>query len=131
MDAGTYRSFLEHFTFERVEPAVITVPADRLLGNKLDEVLRETSRLRSEVGGLERQLWPTAGITSGGLQEETSPTPIGIEPAYASRFAIGERAFHQKFGYGAIAETDRNKMEVDFETAGRKRVMDSFLSVPR
>ena len=131
LDAGTYRSFLEHFTFERVEPAIITVPADRLLGNKLDEVLRETARLRSEMGGLERRLRPTAGITPVELQEKTSPTAIGIDPAYASRFAIGERVFHQKFGYGAIAEMDRNKMEVDFETAGRKRVMDSFLSAPR
>jgi len=43
--------------------------------------------------------------------------------------AIGMRVFHQKFGYGAIAEIEGNKLEIDFENAGRKRVIDSFVSV--
>ncbi len=42
---------------------------------------------------------------------------------------VGQRVFHQKFGYGAIAEIEGNKLEIDFETAGRKRVMDSFVTV--
>jgi DNA helicase-2/ATP-dependent DNA helicase PcrA len=42
---------------------------------------------------------------------------------------IGLRVFHQKFGYGTIAEIEGNKLEIDFEQAGRKRVMDSFVSV--
>ena len=40
---------------------------------------------------------------------------------------VGLRVFHQKFGYGTIAEIEGNKLEIDFETAGRKRVMDSFV----
>ena len=43
--------------------------------------------------------------------------------------AVGMRVFHQKFGYGAIAEIEGNKLEIDFEQAGRKRVMDSFVTV--
>ena len=43
---------------------------------------------------------------------------------------IGMRVFHQKFGYGEIAEIEGNKLEIEFEAAGRKRVMDSFVSVP-
>ena len=42
--------------------------------------------------------------------------------------ALGPRVFHQKFGYGTIAEIEGNKLEIDFEQAGRKRVMDSFVS---
>ena len=42
--------------------------------------------------------------------------------------SVGQRVFHQKFGYGAIAEIEGNKLEIDFEQAGRKRVMDSFVS---
>ncbi|MBN8807269.1 MAG: UvrD-helicase domain-containing protein [Sphingomonas sp.] len=42
---------------------------------------------------------------------------------------VGMRVFHQKFGYGEIAEIEGNKLEIDFEQAGRKRVMDSFVSV--
>jgi DNA helicase II / ATP-dependent DNA helicase PcrA len=42
---------------------------------------------------------------------------------------LGMRVFHQKFGYGTIAEIEGNKLEIDFEQAGRKRVMDSFISL--
>ena len=46
----------------------------------------------------------------------------------ASDFAIGERIFHDKFGYGSIATIDGNKLTIDFEKAGRKRVLDSFVA---
>jgi DNA helicase-2/ATP-dependent DNA helicase PcrA len=42
--------------------------------------------------------------------------------------SVGQRVFHQKFGYGAIAAIEGNKLEIDFEQAGRKRVMDSFVT---
>ncbi|WP_374293732.1 ATP-dependent helicase [Sphingomonas sp.] len=42
--------------------------------------------------------------------------------------SLGQRVFHQKFGYGAIAAIEGNKLEIDFEQAGRKRVMDSFVT---
>ncbi|CAM5292207.1 ATP-dependent helicase [Sphingobium scionense] len=43
--------------------------------------------------------------------------------------SLGQRVFHQKFGYGTIAAIEGNKLEIDFETAGRKRVMDSFVTL--
>jgi len=43
--------------------------------------------------------------------------------------AIGLRIFHQKFGYGAIAQIEGNRLEIDFDMAGRKRVLDSFVSL--
>ena len=43
--------------------------------------------------------------------------------------SLGMRVFHQKFGYGEIVEIEGNKLEIQFEQAGRKRVMDSFVSV--
>ena len=42
--------------------------------------------------------------------------------------ALGQRVFHGKFGYGIIAEIEGNKLEIDFEHAGRKKVLDSFVS---
>lgn len=44
-----------------------------------------------------------------------------------SDYSLGERVFHMKFGYGAIAVIDGNKLTIDFEKAGRKRVVDSFV----
>ncbi|MCH7629634.1 MAG: UvrD-helicase domain-containing protein [Proteobacteria bacterium] len=40
---------------------------------------------------------------------------------------LGARVFHDKFGYGTVAAQEGNKLEIDFETAGRKRVIDSFV----
>ena len=47
--------------------------------------------------------------------------------ARESTFAVGERVFHMKFGYGSIASIDGNKLTIDFEKAGQKRVLDSFV----
>ena len=44
-----------------------------------------------------------------------------------SEFEIGERVFHIKFGYGAIRAIEGNKLTIDFEKAGEKRVIDSFV----
>jgi DNA helicase-2/ATP-dependent DNA helicase PcrA len=41
--------------------------------------------------------------------------------------ALGQRVFHSKFGYGLVAAIEGNKLEIDFEHAGRKRVLDSFV----
>ena len=43
--------------------------------------------------------------------------------------SLGQRVFHGKFGYGTIAAIEGNKLEIDFEHAGRKKVLDSFVSV--
>jgi DNA helicase-2/ATP-dependent DNA helicase PcrA len=46
-----------------------------------------------------------------------------------SDIGIGARVFHDKFGYGTIAAQEGNKLEIDFETGGRKRVIDSFVKL--
>ncbi len=45
-----------------------------------------------------------------------------------SAFANGARVFHQKFGNGNIVAIEGNKLTVDFDKAGRKRVLDSFVT---
>lgn len=44
-----------------------------------------------------------------------------------TEFAIGERVFHQKFGYGLIEDVDGDKLDVMFETSGLKRIVGSFV----
>ena len=51
---------------------------------------------------------------------------ISTEPAI-SDFAIGERVFHQKFGYGLIEDIEGNKLYIAFDKAGAKKVLDSFV----
>jgi ATP-dependent DNA helicase UvrD/PcrA len=39
----------------------------------------------------------------------------------------GHRAFHQKFGNGNGTAIDGNKLTIQFDKAGEKRVVDSFV----
>ncbi len=61
---------------------------------------------------------------AGGIVIEGKASPVGAEP---TGFAVGERVFHQKFGYGQIIDTDANKLEIAFDKAGTKKVLDSFV----
>ena len=45
-----------------------------------------------------------------------------------SEFSLGDRVFHQKFGYGNVAKVDGNKLTIAFEKAGEKKVVDSFVT---
>ena len=45
----------------------------------------------------------------------------------SSKFTVGDRVFHLKFGNGNIASIDGNKLTIDFDKAGQKRVLDSFV----
>ncbi|MDX3900506.1 MAG: UvrD-helicase domain-containing protein [Sphingobium sp.] len=60
---------------------------------------------------------------------EARASAVSIGNKGRADMAVGLRIFHQKFGYGTVAEIEGNKLEIDFETAGRKRVMDSFVSI--
>jgi DNA helicase-2/ATP-dependent DNA helicase PcrA len=45
----------------------------------------------------------------------------------ASQYARGDRVFHQKFGYGRVTAVEGNKLTVDFDKAGEKKVIDNFV----
>ena len=40
---------------------------------------------------------------------------------------VGARVFHQKFGYGTVRAADEDRLDVEFDKAGAKRVLDRFL----
>ncbi len=44
-----------------------------------------------------------------------------------SKFSVGDRVFHIKFGNGNIAGIEGNKLTIDFDRAGQKRVLDGFV----
>jgi len=51
-----------------------------------------------------------------------------IDMTAVSSFTMGQRVFHQKFGYGAIIGIEGDKLEVDFEKAGAKKVVASYVT---
>ena len=40
---------------------------------------------------------------------------------------IGARVFHQKFGYGTVTATNDDRLDIEFDKAGLKRVLDRFV----
>ncbi|MBB5686930.1 ATP-dependent helicase [Sphingobium boeckii] len=60
---------------------------------------------------------------------ESRASAVSLGNKGRSDVSLGLRVFHTKFGYGVIAEIEGNKLEIDFEQSGRKRVMDSFVTV--
>ena len=82
--------------------------------------------------------WRRAEARSRDLNElgaRTSRPPGSVfENAFQSRgpasltFHEGARVIHSKFGPGAVVAVDGAKLTVDFDKAGRKLVMDSFVS---
>ena len=45
----------------------------------------------------------------------------------SGNFQVGDRVFHLKFGNGNIVTIDGNKLTIDFDKAGQKRVLESFV----
>ncbi len=48
-------------------------------------------------------------------------------PARQDAIAVGSRVFHQKFGYGQVLAVDDDRLEIAFEKAGQKRLLDRFV----
>ncbi len=50
-----------------------------------------------------------------------------IDATAISSYALGERVFHQKFGYGAVMGIEGDKLEIEFDKAGTKKVVARFI----
>ena len=51
-----------------------------------------------------------------------------IDATASAAFEAGTRVFHQKFGYGTVADVEGDKLAIDFEKAGRKNVVARFVT---
>ena len=43
-------------------------------------------------------------------------------------FGVGDRVFHQKFGYGEVVQIESDKLEIEFDKAGSKKIMSAYVS---
>jgi DNA helicase II / ATP-dependent DNA helicase PcrA len=76
----------------------------------------------------------SAGGATGGAGSNARRSPVTIEGELVAKstgtisdFSRGDRVFHQKFGNGNVIAVDGNKLTIQFEQAGEKRVVDSFV----
>ncbi|MBM2320435.1 MULTISPECIES: ATP-dependent helicase [Marivita] len=61
------------------------------------------------------------------VSQPTEARNTVIDATALSSYALGERVFHQKFGYGAVVGIEGDKLEIEFEKAGMKKVVARFI----
>jgi len=69
------------------------------------------------------------GRVRGSTPRESHAPAVSFANKARDDLTVGQRIFHGKFGYGIIDAIEGNKLEIEFEKAGRKRVLDSFVSL--
>jgi ATP-dependent DNA helicase UvrD/PcrA len=84
--------------------------------------------LRDQASGFD---YESLGVTGMGRartrwRDETFDDRRAVEGDKPD-LSVGQRVFHQKFGYGRIIAVDGNKLDIEFEKAGPKKVLDSFI----
>jgi DNA helicase-2/ATP-dependent DNA helicase PcrA len=77
-----------------------------------------------------RSAQPSGRVRGWGAQPpiEVRASAVSLGNKGRDDVALGQRVFHSKFGYGTIEAIEGNKLEIEFEHAGRKKVLDSFVS---
>jgi DNA helicase-2/ATP-dependent DNA helicase PcrA len=74
-----------------------------------------------------RRMQARGSLRGTGQPREASN--LVIDAKAVSSFGLGDRVFHQKFGYGAVVEIEGDKLGIAFEKAGEKKVMASFVTL--
>jgi DNA helicase II / ATP-dependent DNA helicase PcrA len=71
------------------------------------------------------------------LQERAATRPVSqprearntvIDLAAVSSFTLDDRVFHIKFGYGSVVGIEGDKLDVDFDKAGTKKIVARFVT---
>ena len=99
----------------------------------LDELPDEhVERRGSAIMQREQRLTAAPSVFAGGPLTARRPKVIeGWEapgrPPRDDALPPGTRVFHQKFGYGTVTASHDDRVDVEFEKAGQKRLLDRFV----
>src|SRR5579863_4928203 len=131
---GSWQSALpSRFLSEIPEAHVDTVVDEGFYGGATG--FRDNQGGPAFSSGYESPGWKRAQANRAQAQARTRPPMIEAQawtvqtsdPA-ASHYARGDRVFHQKFGYGRVRYVEGNKLTVEFDKAGEKKVIDQFVA---
>jgi len=63
-----------------------------------------------------------------GMGQPAESRNMVIDATAVSSFSQGDRVFHQKFGYGYVMGIEGDKLDIEFEHAGAKKVVAKFIA---
>ncbi len=78
-------------------------------------------------GGAAKPKFQTAQSASKRAPKTIEGELIAASSAPGLGFRNGDRVAHQKLGTGTVVEVDGNKLTIEFDDVGRKRVVDAFV----
>ncbi|MGR3813365.1 MAG: ATP-dependent helicase [Cognatishimia activa] len=73
-----------------------------------------------------KRMQDRAGERGISQPRESRGSVIDLEAV--SSHSVGERVFHQKFGYGEIMEIEGDKLVIEFDKAGEKKLVAKFVT---
>ncbi|MGV8984891.1 MAG: ATP-dependent helicase [Cypionkella sp.] len=68
-----------------------------------------------------KRMQDRAGVR--GMSQPREARGITIDAEAVSAYGIGDRVFHQKFGYGEVIEIEGDKLDIEFDHAGSKKIV--------
>ena len=101
--------------------------------SETDDPFAHVSSNRPDRSGARGPGWQRALSTKYDSTPKRIAEPGRSAASFAAKprsdIADGARVFHDKFGYGTVTGQEGNKLTIDFEKAGEKRVLDSFITL--
>ena len=101
--------------------------------SETDDPFAHVSSNRPDRSGARGPGWQRALSTKYDATPKRIVEPGRSAASFAAKprsdIADGARVFHDKFGYGTVTGQEGNKLTIDFEKAGEKRVLDSFVTL--
>ena len=85
----------------------------------------EGSRLENYTSNNDRR-----GNSNRHREPELKMEGYVADRSHAILFSVDDRVFHQKFGMGTVKVVDGDKLDINFDHAGDKKVIARFLSQP-
>lgn len=118
------RAFITHAGNRRIYGNWTQAIASRFVEELPDEHISVASDMGLYGGGRSMH-WDSSGRAN---LANLAPMPPLPERHSKGGFSAGARVHHEKFGPGTVVHVDGQKLDVKFDHAGLKRVMDSFVS---
>jgi DNA helicase-2/ATP-dependent DNA helicase PcrA len=97
---------------------------DSLPSRFIEELPADSIRHTGSAGGNPQPRW-SVPATEFPVQARRVEAPA--RSPRPDKIPVGARVFHQKFGYGRVIAVDDDRLDINFETSGEKRVLDRFV----
>ena len=68
-----------------------------------------------------------ANAQKRGVSQPSEAKNMTVDMNALSAFTVGDRVFHDKFGYGEVMSMEGDKLEIEFDKAGAKKVVARFI----